>query len=67
MIEIISILTDCFLLYLVAGLIFAVYFVLAGAKRLDEGVQNTPFHFKLILIPGAILIWPLLTFKLLRS
>lgn len=67
MINIISIAIDGFFLYLVIGLLFSIWFVLKGAKMLDDGMLGTPFHLKLILIPGSILLWLPLTIKLLRK
>lgn len=67
MIEFISLAIDGFFIYLGIGLLFSLWFVLAGAKKIDEGVAATPFHFKLILIPGSILIWPVLLVKILKK
>ena len=47
MIEVISILVDIFFIYLALGLLFALWFVFAGASRLDEGVSQAPWHFRL--------------------
>lgn len=54
-------------LYLIAGLIFSVYFYAKGAAKIDAGTEGTPWHFKLIIFPGVVLLWPALLSKLQRS
>lgn len=54
-------------LYLGAGLLFAVPFALRWSGRLDPvATQGTP-GFRLLLLPGAMLLWPLLLLRLVRS
>jgi len=60
-----SILIDLMFLYFAIGLLFGIWFVIVGASKLDEGVKGTPWHFRLILLPGSILIWSILLFKLI--
>ena len=67
MTEIISLLIDAFFLYLAVGILFTVWFILKGAEKLDEGVKKTPWHFRLILLPGSVLMWPVLLYKLLSK
>ena len=63
----ISILIDALGIYMLTGLLFALWFVIVGVKKLDEGAHGTPWHFKLILVPGSILLWPVLTWKLMAK
>ncbi|TRX62540.1 hypothetical protein FNH22_00140 [Fulvivirga sp. M361] len=63
----ISILIDALGVYMFIGLLFAFWFVTVGVKKLDVGAQGTPWHFKLILVPGSILLWPVLTWKLMAK
>jgi hypothetical protein len=67
MIDLVSLAIDGFFIYLGIGLVFSLWFVSVGAKKIDEGMEGTPFHFKLILIPGSILIWPVMLIKSLRK
>lgn len=53
--------------YLLIGVLFGFYFVIAGAKKLDEGVEGTPWHFKLIIFPGSVLLWIVLIFKIIQK
>ena len=47
-------------LYLACGLIFAVPFALAGVKRIDPHAAHGSWGFRLLIIPGAMVFWPLL-------
>lgn len=67
MIEFISLAIDGFFVYIAIGLLFSLWFVFAGAKKIDDGMADTPFHFKLILIPGAVFMWPLMVVKILKK
>lgn len=49
--------------YLSAGLLFAVVFVLKGVTRIDEAAKGSGWGFRLIIIPGTIVFWPLLLKK----
>lgn len=54
-------------LYLVIGLLYSIYFYVAGAKKLDAGVEGAPWHFKVIIFPGVILFWGALLVKQIRN
>ena len=47
-------------IYLLVGLIFAIPFVLCGAKVIDPAAVEGSKGFKLLIIPGVALFWPLL-------
>ena len=54
--------------YLFAGLLFAVVFVLVGVQRVDSGARG--WHnigFRLIIIPGLCVFWPLFASRWLRG
>lgn len=53
-------------IYLGAGFIFAVLFVLKGASAIDEGAARAGWGFRLIILPGSILLWPYLCRKWIR-
>jgi hypothetical protein len=48
------------------GLVFALAFVARGAARIDPAAQDMPLPARLLLIPGAALLWPLMLAKWLR-
>lgn len=65
--EIISILFIIAGIYLAAGLLFAIVFLLKGIEKVDEGAHGATWGFKLIIIPGIMALWPLLLKKWIRS
>lgn len=46
--------------YALAGAVFAAAFVLYGIHRVDPAAADAPAGFRLIVIPGAAALWPLL-------
>ncbi|MEO9484890.1 MAG: hypothetical protein ABJG47_15630 [Ekhidna sp.] len=61
----VDILLGVMTMYLIAGVLFSIYFYVKGASKIDEGTDGTPWHFKLIIFPGVVLLWPALFIKLL--
>lgn len=49
--------------YLVLGVLFVVPFLLRGLIKVDEGAHGGTTGFKIIIIPGVIVFWPLLLSK----
>ncbi len=54
-------------LYLLIGLLFALPFAWRWAARLDPNAEQGTGGFQLLVIPGGILLWPLLLSRLVRS
>jgi len=54
-------------LYAGAGLLFAGPFLAWGLPRLDAAARGSSLTFRLIVLPGAIALWPVLLRKWLRS
>ena len=46
--------------YLLGGLVFAIPFAMIGVKRIDPHAEHGSWGFRLLIIPGTILLWPLL-------
>lgn len=46
-------------LYVLFGLLPALAFVLVGAGRIDAGARGTSPAFRVVILPGALLLWPL--------
>lgn len=49
-----------FAAYIACGLLFAIPFSLVGAKRIDPHAAHGSWGFRLLVIPGAMALWPLL-------
>ena len=47
-------------LYLACGLAFAIPFAFLGAKVIDPVAAKGSLGFKLLIIPGSMVFWPLL-------
>lgn len=54
-------------IYLMMGLIFSIYFYAKAGSKIDEGTKGTPWHFKLIIFPGVVLLWVALLAKHLKT
>lgn len=67
MILLIDTILDLMALYLIAGVLFSIYFYVKGSAQIDEGTKDTPWHFKLIIFPGVVLLWVALLTKLMRK
>jgi hypothetical protein len=53
--------------YGLAGAVFAVAFVLFGIHRIDPVAGHATVGFRLIVMPGAAALWPLLLGRWLRT
>jgi hypothetical protein len=47
-------------LYGIAGLVFAIAFVITGVKRIDSEAIGSGVGFRVLIFPGAAALWPLL-------
>lgn len=54
-------------LYCAVGLVFAVIFSWRGAARLDPRVTGSSWPFRIIILPAATALWPLLAWLWVRS
>lgn len=53
--------------YLALGLLFSIYFVFAGANKIDPLMQITKKKVLLLILPGVIATWPVLLRKMIRT
>jgi len=60
MVEIILIII---LIYLLAGVLFVIPFLRKGIVKVDEGAHGGSVGFKIIIVPGVIIFWPVLLKK----
>ncbi|HZR84944.1 MAG TPA: hypothetical protein VFD92_27865 [Candidatus Binatia bacterium] len=47
-------------IYLGAGLVFALAFVALGVGRIDPAASRASIGFRIVILPGCALLWPLL-------
>src|SRR5437899_3729880 len=53
--------------YLFCGVIFAVPFALFGVGKIDPHAAHGTWGFRLLIMPGTILLWPLLALRWLKG
>lgn len=53
--------------YLGVGLAFGLWFAAKGAGRLDPIAEHGRVGFRLLVIPGAIALWPVLLLRIVRG
>lgn len=46
--------------YAALGVAFAIAFVFYGVERIDPAAKASPLMFRLLILPGAAALWPLL-------
>jgi len=54
-------------IYLGLGVVFALPFLLRGIERIDPAARGTGWGFRLIVLPGAVALWPWLLARWLRG
>jgi hypothetical protein len=54
-------------IYLAIGFLFAIPFVIKGIHKVDEGAHGGSIGFRIIIIPGTMVFWPLLLKKWLKA
>ena len=65
--ETIKFLVNVFYLYLLAGVIFASFFLWRGAAVLDEAAKGISWKTRALLFPGSAALWPILLSKWLKT
>ena len=54
-------------IYLARGLLFAVAFAARGVDSLDPAASESTRGFRILIVPGAMILWPLLLRRWLRG
>ena len=55
-------------IYFLCGLLFAIPFIIKGVKVIDpDGAHGTKWGFRVIIIPGTVVFWPVLFRKWLKA
>ncbi len=55
-----------FLVYSVIGLVFGLAFVFVGYKKIDRTAEGAGIGVRLLWLPAALALWPLVLFRWLR-
>lgn len=53
--------------YAAIGMIFSIAFSLRGAGAIDPVARHAPWSFRLIVLPAAAALWPVLVVKWFRA
>lgn len=56
-----------FYAYLLIGLLFGLWFVFRGVNRVDTGMKDARWNMRLLLLPGALGLWPTLLVKYFKA
>ena len=62
-----EVIVNALAVYLLVGLVFGAAFVLAGVGRVDPVARGASAAFRLLILPGAVALWPALALKWLRA
>ena len=54
-------------IYLALGVLFVIPFLMKGLTKVDEGAHGSTMGFKIIIIPGVIVFWPVLLSKWMKG
>ena len=53
--------------YLLCGIIFAIPFVVVGVGKIDPHAAHGTWGFRILILPGTTLLWPLLANRWIRG
>ena len=54
-------------IYVAIGLLFGIAFAFWGVKKIDPAAAESGIGFKLLIIPGSAVFWPLLAKRWIRQ
>jgi hypothetical protein len=53
--------------YLAVGVVFVIPFLVKGLTKVNSSAQGGTIGFKIIIIPGVIVFWPVLLSKWVKA
>ena len=65
--ELAQLMVSSLAVYVTLGLLFALCFVTLGIGRIDPSAKGAGIGFRLLIVPGAVALWPLLAWRWLRG
>lgn len=54
-------------IYLSIGAVFALVFVVFGLGRVDPAANSSTLGFRVLCMPGCVLLWPIMLTKWVRA
>jgi hypothetical protein len=60
-------LVNALVAYAAVGLVFALAFISLGISRVDAVAKGSGLGFRVIVLPGALALWPVLLKRWLRA
>lgn len=60
-------LVPAFLAYVGIGLVFGLWFAWRGVQRVDPAAADGTWGFRVLIVPGAAALWPLLLVRVARG
>ena len=54
-------------IYLALGLVFSLFFLTMGVGMVDKVAKGSGIGFRLVILPGVVLLWPYLLPKWLKA
>ena len=64
---VVSIILVAVVVYVALGALFTILFQIKGLHKIDEATHGSPIGFRLIIIPGCLLLWPALLAKWIKT
>ena len=58
---------NIFAAYVAIGLFFAIVFATVGVSRIDPVAKGSGIGFRMIILPGATALWPLLLWRWVKK
>lgn len=53
-------------MYIVIGALLCIPFLFGLIHKIDEGAIGSPWTFRLAILPGCVVLWPVLLIKILK-
>lgn len=53
--------------YVAAGMLFGLWFIASGVRRIDPAAIGTGLGFRMLILPGATALWPLLLIRVMKD
>jgi hypothetical protein len=50
-------------LYIVLGIVIALWFAFFKVHHLDHNAEGTSLLFRIMILPGSIILWPYIIYK----